>query len=39
MLFMVVEDLRGRDPKAIYRRFRDKGTAGYFVRRPVFVTG
>jgi hypothetical protein len=25
MLFMVVEDFRGRDPKAIYRRFRDKG--------------
>jgi len=25
MLFMVVEDFRGRDPKAVYRRFRDKG--------------
>ncbi len=25
MLFMVVEDFRGRDRKAIYRRFRDKG--------------
>ena len=27
MLFMVVEDFRGRDPKAIYRRVRDKGRA------------
>jgi hypothetical protein len=25
MLFMVVEDFRNRDRKAIYRRFRDKG--------------
>lgn len=25
MLFMVIEDFRGHDPKAIYRRFRDKG--------------
>jgi hypothetical protein len=25
MLFFVIEDFRGRDPKAIYRRFRDKG--------------
>lgn len=25
MLFMVVEDFRGRDPKAVYRRFRDRG--------------
>ena len=25
MLFMVVEDFRGRDHKAIYRRFREKG--------------
>jgi hypothetical protein len=25
MLFMVIEDFRGRDPKAIYRRFRDRG--------------
>jgi len=25
MLFMVVEDFRGRDRKAIYRRARDKG--------------
>lgn len=25
MLFMVIEDFRGKDPKAIYRRFRDKG--------------
>ena len=25
MLFMVVEDFRGRDRKAIYRRFRDQG--------------
>jgi hypothetical protein len=25
MLFMVVEDFRGRDRKSIYRRFRDKG--------------
>jgi len=25
MLFMVIEDFRGRDPKALYRRFREKG--------------
>ena len=25
MLFMVVEDFRCRDPKAVYRRFRDGG--------------
>jgi hypothetical protein len=25
VLFMVVEDFRGRDRKATYRRFRDKG--------------
>lgn len=25
MLFMVIEDFRGGDPKAIYRRFRDRG--------------
>jgi len=25
MLFMVIEDFRGRDPKAVYRRFREKG--------------
>jgi hypothetical protein len=25
MHFMVIEDFRGRDRKAIYRRFRDKG--------------
>lgn len=25
MLFMVVEDFRGRDRKAIYRRFKDRG--------------
>ncbi|MGH6830434.1 MAG: DUF3303 domain-containing protein [Dongiaceae bacterium] len=25
MLFMVIEDFRGRDRKAIYRRFRDRG--------------
>jgi len=25
MLFMVLEDFRNRDRKAIYRRFRDKG--------------
>jgi len=25
MLFMVVEDFRGRDRRAIYRRFREKG--------------
>lgn len=25
MFFMVVEDFRGKDRKAIYRRFRDKG--------------
>ena len=25
MLFMVVEDFRGKDRKSIYRRFRDKG--------------
>jgi hypothetical protein len=25
MLFMVIEDFRGREPKAIYRRFHDKG--------------
>ena len=25
MLFMVIEDFRGRDRKAIYRRFRDQG--------------
>ena len=25
MLFMVVEEFRGRDPKAVYRRFREKG--------------
>jgi len=25
MLFMVIEDFRQRDRKAIYRRFRDKG--------------
>ncbi len=25
MLFMVIEDFRGRDRKAIYRRVRDKG--------------
>lgn len=25
MLFMVIEEFRGRDPKAVYRRFREKG--------------
>lgn len=25
MLFMVIEDFRGRDPKLVYRRFRDRG--------------
>lgn len=25
MLFMVIEDFRGRDRKEVYRRFRDKG--------------
>ena len=25
MLFMVIEDFSGRDPKAVYRRFRDRG--------------
>ncbi len=25
MLFMVIEDFRNRDRKAIYRRFREKG--------------
>jgi hypothetical protein len=25
MISMVVEDFRGRDPKAVYRRFGDKG--------------
>ena len=25
MMFMVIEDFRGRDPKAVYRRFREKG--------------
>lgn len=25
MLFMVIEDFRGQDTKAIYRRFRDRG--------------
>ena len=25
MQFMVIEDFRGRDRKAIYRRFRDRG--------------
>jgi Protein of unknown function (DUF3303) len=25
MLFMVIEDFRGKDPKAVYRRFRAKG--------------
>ncbi len=25
MLFMVIEDFRGRDPKPIYRRFRERG--------------
>jgi len=25
MLFMVVEDFRGRDPKAVYRRFKEHG--------------
>jgi len=25
MLFMVIEDFRGKDRKSIYRRFRDKG--------------
>lgn len=25
MQFIVIEDFRGRDPKVIYRRFRDKG--------------
>jgi hypothetical protein len=25
MLFMVIEDFRGRDRKAIYRRFRERG--------------
>ena len=27
MLFMVIEDFRGRDRKAVYRRVRDKGRA------------
>jgi hypothetical protein len=25
MMFMVIEDFRGRDRKAIYRRFRERG--------------
>ena len=25
MLFMVIEDFRGRDRKAVYRRFRERG--------------
>lgn len=25
MLFMVIEDFRGRDPKLVYRRYRERG--------------
>ena len=25
MLFMVIENFRGRDPKRVYRRFRERG--------------
>ena len=25
MLFMVMEDFRGRDPKLVYRRYRERG--------------
>jgi len=25
MLFMVIEDFRGRDPKLIYRRYKERG--------------